>query len=363
MKRKIFSVLGLSLALILVFNITSTISIVSSSSVTKIYLVPSDIVYTPSNASVGILFNVTVMVENVADLACFEVRVYFNDSIINVTRWYEPTDNPEYVFQGKTTLPTPQPPDYDYTHHGTGLGSAHVGCTVFPAPNPGEGFHGNGTLMIFEFNITAVPEDGAYSCDLSIDNEDTFLLNSTGEEITPVTKENGYYMFISVTPPAETKLYVDPPKVIDPTMIPSSTFSINITIDDVEDMHVCVFNLTYDTRILGWFGINIHRVQGEMPSPSVDANDKAGYIWIKLLYPTSVNTSDPLPLVTVAFHVEAMGATTLELQDTELLDSDGQRISHEASDGFFMTQIHDVAIINVVTSQNWTYPNRHNGDS
>jgi len=65
-----------------------------------------------------------------------------------------------------------------------------------------------------------------------------------------------------------------------------------------------------------------------------------------------------LPLVTVAFHVKAMGATILDLKDTELLDSDGQGISHKVSDGFFKAQIHDVAIIDIVMSQNWTYPNR-----
>ena len=55
---------------------------------------------------------------------------------------------------------------------------------VFPALGPGEGFHGNGTLMIFEFNIIAVSEDGVYSCDLNINNEDTFTLSSLGEEIS-----------------------------------------------------------------------------------------------------------------------------------------------------------------------------------
>jgi len=164
---------------------------------TRIYLDPSKITFVAGvNDTVGTLFNVTVMVEDVSDLACFEVMMYFNDSIINVTRWYEPTDNPEYVFQGKGTLPVPAPPDYDYTHHGAGLGSAHVGVSLFPAPPSQSSFNGSGVLCVFEFSITAVPEDGAYSCDLSIDNEDTFLLNSTGDEIPEVSKENGQYEIV-----------------------------------------------------------------------------------------------------------------------------------------------------------------------
>jgi len=166
---------------------------------TRIYLDPSKITFVVGvNDTVGTLFNVTVMVEDVTDLACFEVRMYFNDSIINVTRWYEPADNPEYVFYGKDTLPVPEPPSGPcfYEHIDLGNGSAHAGVALFPAPPSQPSFDGSGVLCVFEFNITAVPEDGVYSCDLSIDNEDTFLLNSPGDEIPDVSKENGRYKIV-----------------------------------------------------------------------------------------------------------------------------------------------------------------------
>jgi hypothetical protein len=44
------------------------------------------------------------------------------------------------------------------------------------------------------------------------------------------------------------------------------------------------------------------------------------------------------------------------LHDTELLDSEGAPIEHQAIDGFFMSLIRDVAVINVVPSSNWAYP-------
>jgi len=188
--------------LTIVFAITLDITafpVYAYSGNTRICLDPSRITFVMGvNDTVGTLFNVTVRVEDVVDLACFEVKIYYNDSIINVTRWYEPTDNPEYVFHEKDTLPVPEPPSGPgfYKHIDVGNGSAHVGVSLFPAPPSQPSFNGSGVLCVFEFNITAVPGDGTYSCDLSIDNEDTFLLNSTGDEIPDVSKENGQYEIV-----------------------------------------------------------------------------------------------------------------------------------------------------------------------
>jgi hypothetical protein len=300
---------------------------------------------------------VTVKVSDVADLAAFEVKMYYDDCIINVTRWIEPTTDPDYVFYGKSTLPVPSPPEVDYRHVDPCNGSAHVGAALFPPPSPGTGFTGSGLLCIFEFNITAVPPEGeTYSCTLNINNADTYLLDSVGEEI-PSIKENGYYEFSREAPPPPlgTRLYVYPPEIIDPTILPSSTFTVNITIDDVENMQICEFNLTYDTNILGWVGVSLLRVQGQMPSAVMAVNDEAGYIWIKLTYPNPITTSDPVALVKIEFHVENSGATPLDLQDTKILDPEGQPIDHEAGDGYFATEIRDVAVTNVVPSRNWVY--------
>jgi hypothetical protein len=131
--------------------IDGTISIRPSS---KVYMVPSN--YTFSKPVVGTLFNVTIKVDNMDDLASWQVIMGFDDSIINITRWYEPTWDPTYVFYGKTTLPVPPPPDVTYTYV-PNEAAAGVGSALLPAPSRGSGFTGNGTLCILTFNITAVP--------------------------------------------------------------------------------------------------------------------------------------------------------------------------------------------------------------
>jgi hypothetical protein len=208
MKVKLSKVGTVAVLAILVIGIFAVFpAFPSTRSPPKIYVAPSKITFDFDNGTIGTLFNITVRVEDVTDLAAFEVKMYYDDCIINVTRWYEPTTDPDYVFYGKSTLAVPSPPEVDYRHVDPCNGSAHVGVVLFPPPAPGEGFTGSGLLCIFEFNITAVPPEGeTYSCTLNINNEDTYLLDSVGEDI-PATKENGYYEFSREALPKPTMVF------------------------------------------------------------------------------------------------------------------------------------------------------------
>jgi hypothetical protein len=161
-------------------------------------------------------------------------------------------------------------------------------------------------------------------------------------------------VFTSVTPLA-AKIYVDPPEKRDLTMLPSSTFGVNITIDGVSSLTVCEFNLTYDSQVLSVVGISLIRVQGTYPTPMIILDDDAGFIWMKLTYSAPVTGDHPTPLVTILFHVETLGITVLDLHDTKLIDGQGQPITHEEIDGLFANIMREVAITNVVPSQNWIY--------
>ncbi|MEM3627873.1 MAG: cohesin domain-containing protein [Candidatus Bathyarchaeia archaeon] len=438
MKIKQYKV-TLSILMILVSTLM-TIHSALSSPTSEVYVDPPDYIYDASTTPIGTLFNVTVKVKYVTDMKTWQVKMWFNDSFINVTRWYEPKWDSNYVFYGKTTLPVPAPPQVAY---GPG-GWCGVGASLFPAPSPGEGFTGSGVLCIITFNITALPPPNkTYACLLNITNyPDTFWIRagetaklrydiyrngyyeispplipydvtinaycnteaqqinaaitkdgiptgyntphtftgltgthtftvpekdskghpfkqwSTGETSRTITVDSGgtftaYYEAIVIE---GTRIYVDPPEIIDPTMLPCSTFDINITIDDVSNMISCEFNLTYDPNVLQWIGIKTFRISGQTPTTQVIIDDEAGFIWVKLRYGSSILTTSPIALVAISFHVEGLGSTVLDLHDTELLDTEGAPIEHQAIDGFFMSLIRDVAVIDAVPSSNWAYP-------
>ena len=186
--------LSMTLLVLSILSITTAgqATPVHASASTDIYLEPSNYVFDASTAHVGKLFNVTVRVKGIDDMKTWQIKMWFNDTIINATRWFEPKDNTTYVFYGKGTLPVPAPPKPTYGRGGwVGMGSA-----LFPAPAVGEGFTGEGTLCKIEFNITATPPQGqTYSCALNVTNyPDTFWIK-TGQsnKMTYDIYENGHY--------------------------------------------------------------------------------------------------------------------------------------------------------------------------
>uniref|UniRef100_A0A7C4TPZ4 CARDB domain-containing protein n=1 Tax=candidate division WWE3 bacterium TaxID=2053526 RepID=A0A7C4TPZ4_UNCKA len=125
----------------------------------------------------------TVKVADVEDLMLWQIRMFYNGNIINATRWFEPTWDLEYVFYNKTTLVG------EYLSNN----SVMVGAILFPSPPGQEPFYGSGKLCIIEFEVVSVPPEGeVHSCSLNINNEDTFLWDSSCSDI-PAVKENGHY--------------------------------------------------------------------------------------------------------------------------------------------------------------------------
>lgn len=146
---------------------------------TSAYVDPAEIVLDPAtNGTIGTKFNVTVWVTGVDDMSTWQLKMSYNHSMINITRWFEPTWDANYVFYGKTTLPVPTPPGVRYQYVSPTEGWVGVGSALFPYPSPGGGFTGDGLMCILEFNVTATPPEGElYTTELKIDYPtDTFWM-------------------------------------------------------------------------------------------------------------------------------------------------------------------------------------------
>lgn len=156
---------------------------------TTVYLVPSEITIIPGvNDSLGGHFNVSVWVNDVTDLCGYQIQISYDETIINCINATEPVDDPDYVLASVVPntwiITTPNPEAGNYT----------VGGSERPGYTPAH-FNGSGLITIFIFNITKA-EGELLSCDLTIDNVETFLLDQTGTPIAGVVKENGNYEFI-----------------------------------------------------------------------------------------------------------------------------------------------------------------------
>jgi hypothetical protein len=180
---------------------------------TEIYMVPSANDYTTNTGSIGTLFDVTVYAKDIAapGAAAWQVYLEFNDDIINVTKWVEPTADAAYLFNGKTTSANPTPPDPGYVHLIPGKGRIQVAANLFPTPPTQQPTFGAGPfkLCVLTFNITQLPAKlGSLSCVLAINKASTTLLDSDGNDIVPITKTDGSYS-ITWAPPAAPGLGFD----------------------------------------------------------------------------------------------------------------------------------------------------------
>jgi hypothetical protein len=196
MKRQLFKHMALCISALLLLGVAALTTTPVMAASTTIYLAPSNNIYTTNTANVGTLFNVSVWVSNAPDLGGANIKMYFNDSIINVTQWSAPMSNSSYIFYGLSGGSTalPSPPDPGYKHLSAGRGSVEVAVAKGELPPRAPWGH-SGLICIFEFNITAVPAAPGtmLNCSLNINSPGTFLLDPTGSNIPGVILQDGYY--------------------------------------------------------------------------------------------------------------------------------------------------------------------------
>ena len=126
---------------------------------TEIYFKPKYYDYTTATMGVDSRFNVTIWAKGPMDMKAWQLKMYFDDDLINATKWWEPTWLTTYVFYGRATYPAPTPPLIGSTYVHVGPGNASIGCgsVLATPPSAGGGFSGDGILAIIEFKILLGP--------------------------------------------------------------------------------------------------------------------------------------------------------------------------------------------------------------
>ena len=131
-----------------------------------------------------------------------------------------------------------------------------------------------------------------------------------------------------------TKIYIQPPSIEDPNLGPGKTFSISVNIANVSNLFGYDFNMSYNTAILTCIGVLVGP-SGNMPSPMWEIDDEKGNIWVNVTYGTPLTTDSPETLASLTFLIQGRGSSVFDLYYTNLVNSSGQQISHEAFNGYF----------------------------
>ncbi len=179
------------------------------------------------------------------------------------------------------------------------------------------------------------------------------LIDSLGSSLA-FTSSDGAFDNILVA-----KLAIDPPVLIDPTLVPPATFKVNVTLAEVRDLYGYQFNLSFDPNVLVCLQVEVQDVMNEthyIPNQMID--NTQGFVFINVTYyspAVPINIDAATTLVTIKFRVKSLGATNLTLTDTQLVDSGGQPITHEVHNGFFQSLIIDVGIVDISASPDVLY--------
>ncbi|MBS7632929.1 hypothetical protein KEJ15_04815 [Candidatus Bathyarchaeota archaeon] len=242
-----------------------------------VYVDPAMCVFTTRTASIGTKFNVTLWCNDVTDIGGAQIYMEFNDSIINVTRWFVPSSDPQFFMPSPYTA-MPTPPDPNYWHLAEGIGRIMIAVVKGGLP-PSPPWGHEGKIAIIEFNITAIPaEPGTkLSTTLRINNPDTYLLDPDNKEIEIGSKINGYYEIsrgslcdIAITDIEAGKNYV----------IQNHSVSIAVTAANQGDGPE-TFNLT--------LYIHLHtpvELQTKLVTPQVDEYAVITFTWNTTGWPT-----------------------------------------------------------------------------
>jgi len=297
-----------------------------------IYVDPADITdpaLAPCNN-----FTIDIKILDATDVCSFDFKLSFDPTIVEGVE----------IAEG-TFLSSVGPTTILHSQIDNPAGFIWFSVTLTAPP----GASGAGTLATITFHVI-----GLGATDFTL--YDTSLTDSGAQPLTHSTA-NGRFANVIFA-----RLFVDPPEIIDPTIVPGDLFYLYINVENIQNLFGYEFHLGYNTAVLTCIGVMVHPVQNEtkfMTKFSVD--DWIGDVFVNVTYLPGANpisTSSPLTLVTLLFKVDSMGISELPLHDTKLVNSSGDPIPHETGDGFFQSVTRDVAVLNITPSKTAIYEGR-----
>lgn len=297
---------------------------VASPPATRIYIDPST-----NTANVGDSFNVTIRIEEAHDFYSYELRLGFYNSVLNATSAIE-GDFPGLGGVWKTYFWAKIYPEQSFLY---------IVNTLYGAPR---GVEGTGTLATITFKVVGAGESGLHLYDV-------VLVDSFGDEITDVTWEDAY---CNVAP---VKFSVDPSGIDDSTIIAGETFSVNVSISNVEELFSFMFTMSFNNSLLNVTNLSVVPFLNEPTDVEPRINNTLGFISLNVTSTAAEAASGSGALANVTFKVLTVGACFLDLYDTSVDDKLARlkepKFQHNppGEDGYFsnIPAGHDIAVTRV----------------
>ncbi len=219
------SVFMIYLTLLIVTLAFSTFSPKVNAQDTTVSVDPQSNIFYTDTTPIGSTFSINVSVTNVANLWNWQVKLWFNASLIECTNAQVSPGSP-FDFAIKPT------PVIDNTTGFVMMGASRLGDEP--------GVSGSGNLASMTFQIMAAPSmpGESLSCNLTLDPADTYLLDPDMAEI-PSARVDGYYQYTYPLPPY-------PYLAINPSVIKAKQLYHEVTIE------IWVGNVSEEWQLVGF---------------------------------------------------------------------------------------------------------------
>jgi hypothetical protein len=287
-----------------------------------------DFNFTTGQKAVGDTFTINISVFDVQNLITWQVKVGWDPTLLNFSGIALPAD---HIFKGKqfyTMGPTIEPGAVTYA-----LALA-TGQTSFT---------GSGRLAQLTLKIIKPPSPGqTLKCNITFLNVpmDTFLLNSMGMDISFTTVGARYFYSAPWIPPPPATLYIQPLKIVDPTLTEGSKFNVSLNIREASDLHSWKAKILCDKAILKASEV----FEGDFLKTSgstifsfaildYDATHEAVDMNCTLM--DEIGVSGNGTLATITFEVVGLGASSITIVEAELRNSLGLSLPFTSANGYF----------------------------
>jgi len=280
-------------------------------------------------------FTVNIYIDNVVNLGSWEFRLYYKNNILNVTH----VDFGSFLESaGATFQLTKQLTDnYNATH-----GIVWLNDTLLSG-----GKSGSGVVASINFTVTGTGESYLLLYE-------TVLIDPWGFAIDHETY-SGYFNNVFMA-----KIFVDPPEIFDPTLVPGSEVNVTVKIANVTNLYSFRFNMSYNNAVLNCLGVLIIPYDNETAfDPQVAWKDSIGEIYVNVTYhppAEPITNIAPFAVARIYFQVVDRGTSVLDLHDTQMLDQNGTPIPHTVEDGLISILIRDVAVTGITMDKTEVYP-------
>jgi hypothetical protein len=204
--------------------------------------------------------------------------------------------------------------------------------------------NGDLTLITVRFHVLELGESNLHLYGVE-------LRDSFGDDL-PFSLTDGYFNNMLIT-----RIYVDPPFRMDPDLVPGSVTVFDIKAENFIDVETCEFDLLFNPAVIKTIGFLAEPIDGSLVDIEMTLDNELGTIHFRLTYDPSVNAAHA-KIMNITFQIFGFGISPLDLNNTSLLDSVGNPLSHEAEDGLLITVIRDVAIVDIQPVPQKVYPGR-----